>query len=107
MADAIRKSRVKKVPLSKVKDDLSRFLRQAEAYIEQLASDPDEPLGLGSKLAEARERVGRELGMQVRAIIEAACEGVSILVPFWANAKGALKWQAHQRRRERHWGAIG
>ena len=30
MADAIRKSRVKKVPLSEVKDDLSKFLRQAE-----------------------------------------------------------------------------
>ena len=30
MADAIRKSRVKKVPLSEVKNDLSRFLRQAE-----------------------------------------------------------------------------
>ncbi len=30
MADAIRKSRVKEVPLSEVKDDLSRFLREAE-----------------------------------------------------------------------------
>lgn len=30
MARAIRKSRVKQVPLSEVKDDLSRYLRQAE-----------------------------------------------------------------------------
>lgn len=30
MAIAIRKSRVKEIPLSKVKDDLSRFLREAE-----------------------------------------------------------------------------
>jgi prevent-host-death family protein len=30
MARSVRKTRVKKVPLSKVKDDLSRYLRQAE-----------------------------------------------------------------------------
>jgi prevent-host-death family protein len=30
MARPVRKSRVKEVPLSEVKDDLSRFLRQAE-----------------------------------------------------------------------------
>lgn len=30
MAGAIRRSRVKQVPLSEVKDDLSRFLREAE-----------------------------------------------------------------------------
>ncbi|MCI0400572.1 MAG: type II toxin-antitoxin system Phd/YefM family antitoxin [Gammaproteobacteria bacterium] len=30
MAGAVRKSRVKKVSLSEVKDDLSRFLREAE-----------------------------------------------------------------------------
>ena len=30
MAEAIRRSRVKEVPLSEVKDDLSRFLREAE-----------------------------------------------------------------------------
>ena len=30
MADAIRKSRMKEVPLSEVKDDLSRLLREAE-----------------------------------------------------------------------------
>lgn len=30
MARTIRKSRVKEVPLSEVKDDLSRFLREAE-----------------------------------------------------------------------------
>jgi prevent-host-death family protein len=30
MARAIRKSRMKEVPLSEVKDDLSRFLREAE-----------------------------------------------------------------------------
>ncbi|MGN2392270.1 type II toxin-antitoxin system Phd/YefM family antitoxin [Pelomicrobium sp. G1] len=30
MAGAIRKSRVKEVPLSELKDDLSRFLREAE-----------------------------------------------------------------------------
>ena len=30
MAGPIRKSRVKEVPLSEVKDDLSRFLREAE-----------------------------------------------------------------------------
>ena len=30
MARAVRKSRVKEVPLSEVKDDLSRYLRQAE-----------------------------------------------------------------------------
>ena len=30
MARAVRKSKVKEVPLSEVKDDLSRFLREAE-----------------------------------------------------------------------------
>ncbi len=30
MAKSIRKSRMKEVPLSEVKDDLSRFLREAE-----------------------------------------------------------------------------
>ncbi len=30
MVSAIRKSKVKEVPLSEVKDDLSRFLREAE-----------------------------------------------------------------------------
>jgi len=30
MAGAVRKSRVKEVPLSEIKDDLSRFLREAE-----------------------------------------------------------------------------
>ncbi len=30
MAGAVRKSRIKEVPLSEVKDDLSRFLREAE-----------------------------------------------------------------------------
>jgi prevent-host-death family protein len=30
MAGAVRKSRVKEVPLSAIKDDLSRFLREAE-----------------------------------------------------------------------------
>ena len=30
MADGIRKARVREVPLSEVKDDLSRFLREAE-----------------------------------------------------------------------------
>lgn len=30
MAQPVRKSRVKEVPLSEVKDDLSRFLREAE-----------------------------------------------------------------------------
>ena len=29
VADAIRKSQIREVPLSKVKDDLSRFLREA------------------------------------------------------------------------------
>jgi prevent-host-death family protein len=29
MADPVRKSKVRKVPLSEVKDDLSRFLREA------------------------------------------------------------------------------
>ena len=32
MARTIRKSRVKEVPLSEVKDDLSRFLREAEKH---------------------------------------------------------------------------
>ena len=31
MARPVRKSRVKEVPLSEVKDDLSRYLREAEA----------------------------------------------------------------------------
>ena len=31
MAGAVRKSKMKEVPLSEVKDDLSRFLREAEA----------------------------------------------------------------------------
>ncbi len=30
MAEPVRKSRMKEVPLSEVKDDLSRFLREAE-----------------------------------------------------------------------------
>ena len=30
MAGTVRKSRMKKVPLSEIKDDLSRFLREAE-----------------------------------------------------------------------------
>ena len=30
MARAVRKSRIKEVPLSEIKDDLSRFLREAE-----------------------------------------------------------------------------
>ena len=30
MAGAIRKTRIKEVPLSEIKDDLSRFLREAE-----------------------------------------------------------------------------
>jgi prevent-host-death family protein len=30
MADTVRKSRIREVPLSEVKDDLSRFLREAE-----------------------------------------------------------------------------
>jgi prevent-host-death family protein len=30
MASEVRKSRVKEVPLSEIKDDLSRFLREAE-----------------------------------------------------------------------------
>ncbi len=30
MAGAVRKSRMKEIPLSEVKDDLSRFLREAE-----------------------------------------------------------------------------
>jgi len=30
MARAVRKSKIKEVPLSEVKDDLSRFLREAE-----------------------------------------------------------------------------
>jgi len=30
MAGAVRRTRVRQVPLSEVKDDLSRFLRQAE-----------------------------------------------------------------------------
>ena len=30
MARAVRKARVKEVPLSEIKDDLSRFLREAE-----------------------------------------------------------------------------
>jgi prevent-host-death family protein len=30
MASAVRKSKLKEVPLSEVKDDLSRFLREAE-----------------------------------------------------------------------------
>ena len=30
MAGAVRKTRMKEVPLSEIKDDLSRFLREAE-----------------------------------------------------------------------------
>ncbi len=32
MAGAVRKSQMKEVPLSEVKDDLSRFLREAEKH---------------------------------------------------------------------------
>ena len=32
MAGAVRKTRMKEVPLSEIKDDLSRFLREAEKH---------------------------------------------------------------------------
>ena len=32
MAGTVRKSRMKEVPLSEIKDDLSRFLREAEKH---------------------------------------------------------------------------
>jgi prevent-host-death family protein len=32
MAGAVRKSRIKEIPLSEIKDDLSRFLREAEKH---------------------------------------------------------------------------
>jgi prevent-host-death family protein len=32
MADTLRKSRVKRVPLSEIKDDLSRYLHEAEKH---------------------------------------------------------------------------
>ena len=45
MAGAIRKSRVKEVPLSEVKDDLSRFLREAET-VEIVITRHGKPAGV-------------------------------------------------------------
>ncbi len=45
MAGAIRKSRVKEVPLSVVKDDLSRFLHEAEKH-EILITRHGKPAGV-------------------------------------------------------------
>ena len=45
MAGAIRKSRVKEVPLSEVKDDLSRFLRAAET-VEIVITRHGKPAGV-------------------------------------------------------------
>ena len=45
MAGAIRKSRVKEVPLSEIKDDLSRFLREAET-VEIVITRHGKPAGV-------------------------------------------------------------
>lgn len=45
MAGTIRKSRMKEVPLSEVKDDLSRFLREAETQ-EIVITRHGKPAGL-------------------------------------------------------------
>jgi hypothetical protein len=45
MARTIRKSGVKKVPLSEIKDDLSRYLREAETQEIVIARDR-KPLGV-------------------------------------------------------------
>ena len=45
MASEVRKSRVKEVPLSEVKDDLSRYLREAESH-EILITRHGKPAGV-------------------------------------------------------------
>jgi prevent-host-death family protein len=45
MASEVRKSRMKKVPLSEVKDDLSRYLREAESH-EILITRHGKPAGV-------------------------------------------------------------
>ncbi len=45
MARSIRKSRVKEVPLARVKDDLSRYLREAEEH-EVLITRHGKPAGV-------------------------------------------------------------
>ena len=45
MAGAVRKPRVKEVPLSEIKDDLSRFLREAET-VEIVITRHGKPAGV-------------------------------------------------------------
>jgi prevent-host-death family protein len=45
MASEVRKSRMKKIPLSEVKDDLSRYLREAESH-EILITRHGKPAGV-------------------------------------------------------------
>ena len=45
MASEVRKSRVKEVPLSEVKDDLSSYLREAESH-EILITRNGKPAGV-------------------------------------------------------------
>jgi hypothetical protein len=40
MAGTIRKSGMKEVPLSEIKDDLSRFLREAQSFKYRLEHNP-------------------------------------------------------------------
>ena len=48
MAGAVRKSKMKEVPLSKVKDDLSRFLREAETQ-DVVITRHGKPAGMQSR----------------------------------------------------------
>jgi len=54
MARSIRKSRVKEVPLSDIKDDLSRYLREAET--QEIVITPRQTGGCPDRI-----RIGRGL----------------------------------------------
>jgi antitoxin (DNA-binding transcriptional repressor) of toxin-antitoxin stability system len=55
MARTVRRSRMKEVPLSEIKDDLSRFLREAETQ-EIVITRHGKPAGCSS--ASSRKRTG-------------------------------------------------
>ena len=53
MASPVRKGKVKEVPLSGVKDDLSRFLREAETQ-DVVITRHGKPAGRGVKLEDVK-----------------------------------------------------
>ena len=63
MAGAVLKSKVKEVPLSEVKDDLSRFLREAETQ-DVIITRHGKPAGV---LIGFKSRVNRPVNTGARA----------------------------------------